>query len=314
MRSRADGGLRVGLDIGGSKTQAVVIDDEGTVLATARTPTVPGVAGLLEVAAATVAQALAAAGLDRARAVGVGLPGVVDSEAGLVEHAVNLGIHEAVGLGGLLSGRLGVAVRCENDLNAAAIGARRLLVGTGEVEVDDLAFLALGTGLAAGLLLDGRLRRGSHGAAGEIGHLIHVAGGLVCPCGQRGCLERYASGSALDAAWPSHDGVPAPVAVFAAAQAGDARAQQVRATFIEALAAAVRVLVLTCDVRRVVIGGGVAALGVPLLDALTDELRAQAYGSSFLRSLAIADRVRLAPAGLPVGAFGAALLAPDEEV
>ncbi|MBU4214271.1 MAG: ROK family protein [Actinobacteria bacterium] len=304
----------MGLDIGGSKTQAVVIDDDGAVLATARTPTVPGVAGVLEVAAATVAQALAAAGIERPRAVGVGLPGVVDSEGGVVEHAVNLGIREPVGLAGLLAGRLGVAVRCENDLNAATIGARRVLVGSGDGDVDDLAFLALGTGLAAGLLLDGRLRRGSHGAAGEIGHLIHVAGGLVCPCGQRGCLERYASGSALDAAWPSADGVPAPVAVFAAAQAGDARAQQVRATFVEALAAAVRVLVLTCDVRRVVIGGGVAALGVPLLDALTAELATQAYGSAFLRSLAIADRVRLAPAGLPVGAFGAALLAPDEEV
>ncbi|WP_201292669.1 hypothetical protein [Cellulomonas citrea] len=73
-------------------------------------------------------------------------------------------------------------------------------------------------------------------------------------------------------------------------------------------------LVLTTDVRRVVLGGGVAALGAPLLDALTQVLQDQASGSAFLRSLRIADRVRLAPAGLPVGAFGAGLLAPEEEV
>ena len=88
--------------------------------------------------------------------------------------------------------------------------------------VHDLAFLALGTGLAAGLLLEGRLRRGSTGGAGEIGHLTLVPDGLPCKCGQLGCLEQYASGSALDTAWPSRYGRPAPEELFAAAEAGDA--------------------------------------------------------------------------------------------
>lgn len=314
MPSRADRRLRVGLDIGGTKTQAVLLDEAGAVLATARTPTVHGVAGVLDAAVTTVDRVLAVAGQVRPGSVGAGLPGVVDADAGRVEHAVNLGIDAPVALAELLAERLGVPVRCENDLNAAAIGARQVLVAAGETDVDDLAFLALGTGLAAGLLLDGRLRRGAQGAAGEIGHLVHVRDGLPCGCGQRGCLEQYASGSALDAAWPGPLGVPAPVALFAAAAAGRPAAVAARATFVDALAAAVRVLVLTTDVRRVVLGGGVAALGAPLLDALTQVLQDQASGSAFLRSLRIADRVRLAPAGLPVGAFGAGLLAPEEEV
>ncbi|WP_159806866.1 ROK family protein [Cellulomonas citrea] len=175
MPSRADRRLRVGLDIGGTKTQAVLLDEAGAVLATARTPTVHGVAGVLDAAVTTVDRVLAVAGQVWPGSVGVGLPGVVDAEAGRVEHAVNLGIDEPVALAALLAERLGVPVRCENDLNAAAIGARQVLVAAGETDVDDLAFLALGTGLAAGLLLvvtvvadPGARSRGALGAAAVV--------------------------------------------------------------------------------------------------------------------------------------------------
>ncbi len=114
-----------------------------------------------------------------------------------MEHAVNLGLIEPADLGGLVGLRLGVPVRVENDLNAAALGAAALL----GLPRGDLAFLAVGTGLAAGLLLDERLRRGAGGAAGEIGHVTYRPDGPRCRCGQRGCLEEYASGRALEAAW-----------------------------------------------------------------------------------------------------------------
>ncbi|WP_273651668.1 ROK family protein [Cellulomonas fimi] len=309
------GGWSVGLDIGGSKVLGVVLDPSGAVRHQVKAGTVRGLDGVVAGAVAAVEElaALAGVAVDDLVGVGLGLPGVVDVAAGTVEHAVNLGIDERVGLAALVADRLGtVPVRLENDLNAAVVGAARFVEPRADDAHHDLAFLALGTGLAAGLLLDGRLRRGSQGAAGEIGHLTFVPDGLPCKCGQTGCLEQYASGSALDAAWSSRTGAPAPAEVFAAAADGDPEAVALRDQFAAAVAAGVRVLVLTCDVRHVVIGGGVSAVGPPLLDAVRGVLDAAAATSPFLASMRLADRVTLAPDGVPVGAVGAALVGRGE--
>ncbi|MDQ1538321.1 MAG: glucokinase [Actinomycetota bacterium] len=315
-----------GLDIGGTKVLGVLIDADARVLRETRLPTVKGREGIVATAATMVAWLLQGAELPMTSlgAVGIGVPGLVNPGNGHVEHAVNLGMDGSVALAPLLSARLnGVPVHADNDLNAAAFGAAHLLrghwdaatgaaniAGTGvaDAKVADLAFLALGTGVAAGLVLDGVVRRGANGAAGELGHIPVVADGLACPCGQRGCLEQYASGAALDAAWPSRNGRPAPAELFDAARAGDPNAVRVRDTFAVAVAAAVRLLVLTCDVGRVVIGGGVSHLGTPLLDAVQAALREQAAGSPFLSSMNMAARVELAPRDMPVAAIGAALL------
>ncbi len=302
----------VGLDIGGTKTHALLLDRAGAVRADIRLGTQAGAAGVAEGAIGAVKELLSSVGVEVAQvdAVGVALPGVVDPAAGTVRSAVNLGIDAPLALAALVGRGLGgVPVTLENDLNAAVLGARHLLAAAGEARIDDLAFLALGTGVAAGLLLDGRLRPGAHGGAGEIGHLTLVPGGLPCNCGQLGCLERYGSGSALDAAWPSRTGRPSPVEVFEAAAAGDPHAAAIREQFVAAVVAALRVLVLACDFGTIVVGGGVSALGQPLLDALVAELDRQAEGSSFLAGLDIPARLRLAPAGVPVGAVGAALVA-----
>lgn len=296
----------IGVDVGGTKTLTALVAADGTVGRTDRIATARGPAGVTATVVGSVRRLLAVAQVPVA-GVGVGLPGVVDSREGVVAHAVNLGVEAPVRLAGDLSERLGgLPVHLENDLSAAALGAAQVMAEP------DLAFLALGTGLAAGLLLDGRLRRGARWSAGEIGHLVHVAGGRACPCGQRGCLEQYASGSAIDAAWPSRTGRPAPAELFEAAAAGDPRAVAVRDEFVEAVAAAVRVLVLTCDVERVVLGGGVSELGAPLLSAVVARLGQEAAGSAFLASMDLPARVRLVPAGIPVGALGAALAAGGE--
>ncbi|RYV49805.1 ROK family protein [Pengzhenrongella frigida] len=311
------GHLSVGLDVGGTKILGVLLDAEARVLGSVRLPTVTGAAGVIDTAARAVEQLVHAAGVrvSALAAVGVGIPGVVDPRTGRIEHAVNVGIHESVALGPHLAERLGgVLVHVDNDLNAAALGAAHLLdsgtgAGTGtNPRPADLAFLSLGTGLAAGLVLDGAVRRGANGTAGEIGHIPLVADGLPCACGQRGCLERYASGSALDAAWPSRTGRPAPAELFEAAAAGDPDAVRIRDEFASAVASAVRLLVLTCDVARVVIGGGVSAVGTPLLEAVRAALVDQTTGSDFLRSMDLAHRIELAPVGVPVAAIGAALL------
>jgi glucokinase len=297
--------LSIGLDVGGTKTLAVALDDDREVVAQVRRATVRGPDGVLEtlVAAATALADEIGEPLGALSAVGVGIPGVVDHRAGRVAHAVNLELREPLALGPALAHRLGLPVTVENDVNVAALGAAQLL---GRAD-GDLALLSIGTGLGAGLVTGGRLRRGARGAAGEIGHVPVDPAGPLCACGQRGCLETLASGAALTAAWPVEGDVSSAAAVFAAAAHGDDLAARVRDVFAGHVAAGVRLLVLTCDVETVALGGGVSQVGPPLLDAVRAALRRQAGGSAFVTSLELPDRVALVPSDVPVGAIGAAL-------
>lgn len=299
-------GYSVGLDVGGTKILGVLLGPSGEVESTLRLPTRWGPEGVVLSTAEAVRGLLTSASLtvNDLESVGVGVPGLVDPTTGGVQHAVNLGIDaEMFLLAELLSTELGgVPVSVDNDLNVAALGAASLTGGD-----VDLAFLALGTGLAAGIVLGGELRRGVSGAAGEIGHIPVDPRGPLCACGQRGCLETYASGTALGARWPSQHGRPAPAELFEAAADGDARAVAVKNEFVTAVGAAIRLLVLSYDVQHVVLGGGVSSLGEPLLVAVEAALEEQAATSPFLASLEIANRVRLCPTDVPVAAVGAAL-------
>lgn len=297
--------LSIGLDVGGTKTLAVALDSDCEVVAQVRRATVRGPDGVLETLVAAAAALVEELGqpLGTLSGVGVGIPGVVDHRAGRVAHAVNLGLREPLALGPALADRLGLPVTVENDVNAAALGAAQLL-GRGD---GDLALLSIGTGLGAGLVTGGRLRRGARGAAGEIGHVPVDPAGPLCPCGQRGCLETLASGAALTAAWPVEGDASSAAAVFAAAAHGDDRASRVRDVFAGHVAAGVRLLVLTCDVETVALGGGVSQVGAPLLEAVRAALHRQADGSAFVTSLELPERVALVPADVPVGAVGAAL-------
>ena len=297
--------MRIGVDIGGTKTEAVAIDDAGLVIDEVRVPTGFGADAVIASTVDAVTGLADRLGTAPAEfgAIGVGVPGAVDPASGRVAHAVNLGL-DGLALGDELAARLGVRVRLENDVNVAALGAFHLL---GHGQERSMAYLNLGTGLAAGLVLGGRLWRGSRGTAGEIGHIPVDPAGELCSCGQRGCLELLASGSAVARQWPTEH--PRPVQnLFEAAAAGDALAIEVRARFIANVASAVRVLVLTVDVDDVVIGGGITSLGAPLLDAIRDVLTAWSAQSEFLASLELPSRVVLAPAG-PVASVGAAQLA-----
>ena len=164
------------------------------------------------------------------------------------------------------------------------------------------------TGSAAGFVLSGRLRRGVHGAAGEIGHVPVDPAGPLCSCGQRGCLELTAAASALTAAWPTDGGLSPAAALFGAASSGDSRAVAVRDHFAARVADAIRMLGLSVDPAVIVLGGGVTDLGEPLLAAVTAAVRAQAVTSPFLAAINLADRVRLLPAGVPAAAIGAAMI------
>jgi predicted NBD/HSP70 family sugar kinase len=300
--------VRLGIDIGGTKTAAVLIGVDGELSDQVRMPTGFGADEVVATALRAVDRMSAIAGVDASSfgSIGIGIPGAVDATTGRVAHAVNLGLDD-LDLGGRIAERLGVAVRVENDVKAAALGAHHLLGTTDGHEAGSMAFLNLGTGLAAGIVLEGRLLRGVQGIAGEIGHLPIDPLGELCVCGQRGCLETIASGLAIAGAWPTEHPLPARDLFDRAAQ-GDARAVLVRDRFLRGVASAVRVLVLTTDVGVVVIGGGLSALGDELLGGVRRVLDEWSQQSPFLASLGLSGRVRVLPPGFPAAAVGAALV------
>jgi glucokinase len=311
-------GLLVGVDIGGSKIAVLVTDRD---LAIRSRYTQPTNVGAPDRAARAIADAVNVALRDGGNtngtvsAVGVGVPGRVDPLAGTVTQAVNLGWHD-LALASQLSDMLGVPVAIENDVRAAAAGIReRRLLG----DVADFAYLSVGTGISAGIVLDGRLRRGPHGMAGEIGHVVFDANGPACVCGLRGCLEALAGGPAVarraaealaSGTQSSLRGVSPPGAadVYAAATAGDALATRVVDDVGALIARAVHLLVLAYDIDVVAIGGGVTRAGAAFLEPLNRGLEAVRGESALARELLPPDVVQLLPPA-DIGAWGAAVLA-----
>lgn len=298
--------MRVGLDIGGTKTDAVAVDSAGTIVGRTRSVTGWGADAVIRTvldAVGSLAPAVRRAGA--IESVGIGIPGQVEPGTARVVHAVNLGVEE-LDLAAAVGPELGVPVRVENDVKAAAFGAYALRPG-GSTAGGSMAYLNLGTGVAAGIVADGELWRGARGAAGEVGHISIDPRGPLCRCGQRGCIEALAGGGAIAERWGRPCGLPVSD-VFDAADAGDPRAADLRAGLARGVAAAVRVLVLTADVDAVVLGGGLTGLGARLMGDVRAELVASAEPSPFMRSLRLEDRVQLLPSDSPAAALGAALV------
>jgi predicted NBD/HSP70 family sugar kinase len=296
-------GIRVGLDVGGTKIDALALAADGTILARTRIPTGWGDHAVV----AAVHDAVEALGIEGGFAVadvasvGIGIPGLIDADAGRVLHAVNLGVTE-LDLADAVRVRLPVPVSVENDVKAAALGA-----GSLRGDAHSMAYLNLGTGVAAGIVIDGALWRGAHGTAGEVGHLSVDPRGRVCGCGQRGCIETFCGGGAVSRAWGRGGELPLRD-VFDLAERGDAFALELREGVAFGAASAVRSLVLSADVETVVIGGGVTALGDRLLDDIVRRLRQEGGESPFIGSLHLDERIELLPAGSPAAALGAALV------
>jgi len=304
--------IRVGLDVGGTKIDAVAVSPSGDILGRLRRPTGWGDDAVVESIVLAVS-ALA----DQTRfavsdigSVGIGIPGLVDADTGRVLHAVNLGV-ESLDLAVRAQQALGVPFRVENDVKAAALGAAVLRGVTGS-----MAYLNLGTGVAAGIVMDGRIWRGARGTAGEVGHISVDPNGRLCGCGQRGCVETFCGGGALSRAWGRPGALPVKD-IFDAAAAGDETALALQADLYHGAAAAVRVLVLSADVETVIIGGGLTALGERLELGIRNSLRADAETSAFMRSLHLEERIELLVSGSPAAAFGAALVGasvPEKEI
>jgi glucokinase len=183
-------GLTIGVDIGGTKIAAGVVDEEGTLLETCKVLTPPTPEGVIDAIADAVRTVSASHRID---AVGIGAAGYVDDKRATVLFAPNINWrHET--LKDKVEQRVGLPVVVENDANAAAWGEYRFGAGQGH---DDVVCITLGTGLGGGIIIGGKLHRGRFGVAGEFGHIRVVPDGLLCGCGSQGCWEQYASGRAL---------------------------------------------------------------------------------------------------------------------
>lgn len=307
----ADSSVRVGIDVGGTKTLCVAVGTDGRILAQVRRPTGRGggqvVDGVVDIVAATLHEAGLAPEHANVEGIGVGIPGTVDRATGRVTQAVNLGADE-IDLGAALVSSYGVRVVVENDVNAAAMGAW----GLNGCTPADAAFLNLGTGVAAGFIVDGQLVHGSSGVAGEIGHMVIDPSGPMCGCGQRGCAEAIISGPAVARAWPTEEPYPI-VDLLEKAEDGDLDAMRVRDTFAMGIARTVQLMTLATDPAVVMIGGGVANAGQPLLDCVRKAIDGMEDVSPFLASLNMGRRLRLVDGSRPVGAIGAALLVGLEQ-
>ena len=186
--------LTLGLDLGGTKVLGVALSEDGEVVAECRQPTPRGEDALIDTLGAVAEElrdATAAAG--EVTAVGVGAPGLVDRD-GVLRAAPNLPGVDQLPLRAGLASRLRLPVRADNDATCAAWGEHQLGAARGRQHV---VVATLGTGIGGGIITDGGLYRGANGFAGEIGHTVVEPHGPPCPCGQRGCWERYASGSGL---------------------------------------------------------------------------------------------------------------------
>ena len=294
----------IGLDLGGTNLRAAAIDRNGTVL-----DSISGMTAYTEGREAIVSDMTSAIGTLRARlghdrlaGIGVAVPGFITLEDGIIRNSNNLASLENFPIRDELSRRLCTTVILENDANAAALGEQWIGAGRG---VDNLVLLTLGTGIGGGIIIGGRILRGSLGMAGELGHITVVPNGNPCGCGNRGCLEKHASAVAITAMarlMGLGDSLT-PKEVYSLALAGNEKAHIIFATMGEALGNVLATLVNTFNFPLYLLSGGLT--GAWELFAPTMIAEAQRRSFTFRASF---PRVEKAKLGSEAGIFGAAYL------
>ncbi|QXJ21869.1 ROK family protein [Actinomadura graeca] len=258
----------IGLDVGGTSMKAELTTGDG-ILATETCPTDRGdpVGGILGFAARLAARAEELTG-SPAAAAGIVLPGIVDEPAGTAVHSANLGWRD-VPMRRLAAERLGIPVAIGHDVRTGGLAEAELGAGRG---AGDFLFVAIGTGIAAALILNGAPYPGTSGWSGEAGHIVVRPGGEPCACGNRGCLETYASAASIT----RRHGADVPAEeVIALAAAGAPRAAVVWNEALDCLADGLAAATLFLDPGLIVVGGGLAQAGPALLDPLSTRLAAR---------------------------------------
>jgi glucokinase len=291
----------VALDVGGTTIKGAVVARDGTVMARLGRPTPPHDNGPDEVLAAILATIDELAGVaprSGVRAVGLVVTGIVDERRGMAVHSQNVGWRN-VPVRSLVEQATSLPVGFGHDVRAGTLAEWRLGAGRG---LEDLVFVPIGTGISAGIVVQGRLVTGG-GYAGEIGH-VDVGHGEACTCGGRGCVEAVASAAAIARRYAAVSGRPVAGAREVAERmvAGDPTARRVWNDATEALAVALAWTSVVLAPQAILVGGGLARSGSLLFDPL---------GHALGRHLGVVRRPRLLPATLQdeAGVLGAALLA-----
>ncbi|MFA7637136.1 MAG: type I phosphomannose isomerase catalytic subunit [Monoglobales bacterium] len=311
----------VGIDLGGTNIAAAVVDEYGTVYGRAKRKTnMPrSYQEIFDDMAVCAKEAAVSSGIafEDIEAVGIGCPGAIDKKSGIVEFSNNLGFYD-VPITEYMEKALGKKIFIENDANAAAWG--EFVAGSGK-NCNSMVMITLGTGVGSGIIIDGHLFGGEYDKGAEIGHMTLVAGGEKCTCGKRGCLESYASASALERQtkkamkqnpesemWKVCDGKLSKVNGKTAFSAKDSVAKKVRKDYLGYLADGVISVTNIFQPEVITIGGGISHEGKKILSPLEKGIKKY----SFARFGKQQTTVRLASLGNDAGIIGAALLWKNE--
>lgn len=307
----------VGVDVGGTNVDALLLDEnlEEQAFATAPIRNSRGESPV-DVIVQTINAVLVQAGLSNhslIAAIGVGVPGLVDATTGRVELAVNLD-EKSMPLGEILAAHFGRPVFVENDANAVALGAAKFLV---DPSVKNLAFITIGTGVGAGLVLNGHIFHGSRNMAGEIGHVFVKESPVRCQCGSYGCLETFVAGPAIarlaqaaiddeavETTLKNHVAPDAAV-VFSEAAANDPIAQEIVNQVGVILARAMQGMMMSFDLEKIIIGGGISRAGDTLLRPILNEWEKMRANSQMASEMLLPEKLTVCPADYKAGAWGA---------
>ena len=293
----------IGLDLGGTNLRAAAVDRSGKMIdsVSGRTQYSEGREAIVKdmVEAISTLRGRCGEGLE---GIGVAVPGFIDMESGVIFNSNNLSSLENFPIRDVIGQRLGTQVILENDANAAAIGEQWIGAGKG---VNDLVLLTLGTGIGGGIVSGGQIVRGANGMAGELGHITVVPNGNPCGCGNRGCVEKHASATAITAMarlLGLGDALSAKQ-VHDLAVEGNAKARTIFESMGEALGIALAMLINTFNYPLYLIGGGV----IDGWDLFAPSMLSEANRRSFT-CRSSNPRIEKAGLGNKSGLFGAAYL------
>jgi glucokinase len=308
--------IALGVDLGGTNLRAAAVDASGSIIYESQRPTFAeqGVDALIDRIALSIREAADRSGVGSEIAVGVAAPGPLDPRAGVVHFAPNLPGWRNVPLRDRLQDLIGRPVHLGNDANAAALGELYFGAGRGS---RNMIYIGLGTGVGGGVISEGRLIDGIHGMGGELGHVTVSIDGPRCTCGSIGCIEAYCSawsitrdaqhlvdsgrGAAILAA--ANGSEVGPRAVGSAAASGDTGAIHLLERSGTALGAGIANFINIFNPEIIVLGGGVAEIGEPLLGPVRRSM--EVFAMPVMR-----HDVRLIPSslGLKTGIYGSAAL------
>jgi glucokinase len=312
--------IYIGIDLGGTGIKAGVVDEKGVILCKEKCPTGvergygPVIADMAKLCVEAVEKA--GVSMDDVAGIGVGIPGIQDPATGLIPFCTNLGWHQ-VPLVEEMHKYIDKPVFVGNDATVAGLAEAVAGISAG---ASTSVFVTLGTGVGGGIVIDGKPYSGPNGVASEIGHMMTVAGGELCTCGNRGCWERYSSATAIiregrkfaeahpDCAIMKEVGgdlskIEAKT-IIDLAKAGDPDAVQLFDNYVYHLCVGLVNLINLYDPQIIALGGGVSHAGQFLLDAVNAKLPSMV----FYKTMPYA-KIALATLGNDAGIIGAAMLA-----